>query len=114
MVVGRRWTIEESFQTGKGLTGLDEARFGLGLRLRNAVEALTSDLDVQWGIWLRGGRFDTCASSAAPRTATRSTAARHPEPSARRKDSDFCTRHSAACGSVQNVAVVVPMKLVCA
>lgn len=24
MVAGRRWTIEESFQTGKGLTGLDE------------------------------------------------------------------------------------------
>ena len=23
-VAGRRWTIEESFQTGKGLTGLDE------------------------------------------------------------------------------------------
>jgi hypothetical protein len=23
-VTGRRWTIEESFQAGKGLTGLDE------------------------------------------------------------------------------------------
>ncbi|MEV4460708.1 hypothetical protein, partial [Microbispora sp. NPDC049633] len=36
------------------------ARFGLGLRLRNAGEALTGDVDVQWGIWLRGGPFDTC------------------------------------------------------
>ena len=24
MIAGRRWTIEESFQTGKGLAGLDE------------------------------------------------------------------------------------------
>jgi hypothetical protein len=24
MVAGRRWTVEESFQTGKGLTGLDQ------------------------------------------------------------------------------------------
>ena len=39
----------------------DEARIGLGLRLENAGEALTAGLDVQWGIWLRGGRFVTCA-----------------------------------------------------
>ncbi|MFG1865473.1 hypothetical protein ACGFIB_31735 [Microbispora bryophytorum] len=28
MVAGRRWTIEEPFQTGKGLTGLDEHQVG--------------------------------------------------------------------------------------
>ncbi|GAB3149339.1 hypothetical protein [Microbispora hainanensis] len=39
----------------------DEARIGLGLRLENAKQALTTGLDVQWGIWLRGGRFVTCA-----------------------------------------------------
>lgn len=27
-VAGRRWTVEESFQTGKGLTGLDEHQVG--------------------------------------------------------------------------------------
>lgn len=39
----------------------DEARIGLGLRLENAGESLNAGVDVQWGIWLRGGRFVTCA-----------------------------------------------------
>lgn len=40
----------------------DEERIGLDFRLSLAGESLTGGLDVQWGIWLRGGRFSTCAA----------------------------------------------------
>ncbi|MBE3011905.1 hypothetical protein IL992_22280 [Microbispora sp. NEAU-D428] len=39
----------------------DEARIGLGLRLESAGESLVTGVDVQWGMWLHGGRFVTCA-----------------------------------------------------
>ncbi|WP_051761940.1 hypothetical protein [Microbispora rosea] len=38
----------------------DEARIALDVRLHNAREALANGVDVQWGIWLTGGRFFTC------------------------------------------------------
>ncbi len=36
-----------------------EARVGLDFRLGIAQEHLTGGVDVQWGIWLQGGRFLT-------------------------------------------------------
>lgn len=39
----------------------EEARLGRDFRLDNARECLTGGVDVQWGIWLQGGRFMTCA-----------------------------------------------------
>lgn len=38
----------------------DEARIALDSRLEHAHEALAGGVDVQWGIWLTGGRFMTC------------------------------------------------------
>ncbi|GII77482.1 hypothetical protein Sru01_24640 [Sphaerisporangium rufum] len=38
-----------------------EARIGLDLRLHLAEEHLAGGVDVQWGIWLRGGDFITAA-----------------------------------------------------
>ncbi|MEV1202315.1 hypothetical protein [Microbispora rosea] len=48
-------SMESSF-----LRPADEARIGLDVRLHNAREALANGVDVQWGIWLTGGRFLTC------------------------------------------------------
>ena len=47
--------MESSF-----LRPADEARIGLDHRLETAREALHTGVDVQWGIWLTGGRFLTC------------------------------------------------------
>lgn len=52
----RHRSTESSF-----LRPADEAQISLDLRLHNAREALTNGVDVQWGIWLTGGRFLTCA-----------------------------------------------------
>ncbi|MEZ0073377.1 hypothetical protein [Planotetraspora sp. GP83] len=50
-------TAEPSF-----LHPADEARIALDFRLHIAKECLTAGVDVQWGIWLTGGRFLTCAA----------------------------------------------------
>ncbi|MEU8274085.1 hypothetical protein ACFYOK_07205 [Microbispora bryophytorum] len=54
--------LAERYQSMEGsfLRPADEARIGLGFRLETAREALHNGVDVQWGIWLTGGRFLTC------------------------------------------------------
>ncbi|MFC0865668.1 hypothetical protein ACFHYQ_25560 [Sphaerimonospora cavernae] len=39
----------------------DEERIGLDFRLGLVRESLHAGVDVQWGIWLRSGRFVSCA-----------------------------------------------------
>jgi hypothetical protein len=53
-LTGRYQAVQSSFHLPE-----DEARIGLDFRLKLAQEALTGGVDVQWGIWLRAGRFIT-------------------------------------------------------
>ncbi|WP_248961264.1 hypothetical protein [Sphaerisporangium perillae] len=55
-LAGRYRAAEPSF-----LDPASEARIGLDFRLKGAEESLVHGVDVQWGIWLRAGRYVTLA-----------------------------------------------------
>jgi SRSO17 transposase len=61
-VAGRRWTIEESFQAGKGLTGLDEHQVR------------------RWTSWHRWTILAMLAHAFVAVTAATERAQTHPEP----------------------------------